>query len=222
MTRAELRLRGGADLPESCSGLLTSAGDVSGIVPPAKFSGIVRPPPGALVRYRWRPDGITVTVAAVEGGQTVLIGADEEQCEIPPQDDLNIILPKPWAVDPTWRLPIAGPAAAGGEFGVPVLPGEDGLRDMTFLRAGTVKVFGRSGWPFGERELYAVEPEGFVIPAGSRIGRRCFALALANRAAACECSNSQHHYDHTQDFAHLEILPLVKMKSLFSDSAPRA
>ncbi|GLQ53807.1 hypothetical protein [Devosia nitrariae] len=159
MTGARLRLRGDAELPAQCSVLLSKKGF---------FSGIVRPEQQALVRYRWNPERILITIAA-RGKETVLIGADEGRCAIPAQDDLNIDLPKPGGIDPTSRLPIAGPAAAGGEFGVPVLPGRDRVRDMTFLRSGTVKVFGRSDWPFGQGELYAVEPEGFIIPAGSRL-----------------------------------------------------
>lgn len=159
MTGARLRLQGDAELPEQCSGLVTSDG---------LFSGIVRPAQGALVRYRWHPDGMLITIEGQQDGGTALIGTDEVQCDVPPADALNINLPPPGDLDPTSRLPIAGPATAGGEFGVPVLPGQ-GRRDMTFLRSGTVKVFGRSGWPFGQGELYAVEPEGFVIPAGSRL-----------------------------------------------------
>ena len=132
------------------------------------YSGIIEPPSGSRLTYRWRPDQIAISIEVPEGKSARFVMDDEREC----RDQAERITIRTAAIgqtDPSWRLPIAGPAQVGSET-LANVPSEDGWRRLDILRSGSFEVFGRS-LSFGNLgTLFPISSSPIAIPSGSRIG----------------------------------------------------
>lgn len=140
------------------------------ILTDGRFTGVVRPPEGALLSYHWEPDRLLIGIEAPVNGdrpsETLLSDRDEAQCRLPLARLQIAIAPVPTVANPSWQLPIAGPAVAGSEFGSPLAPASDGKRVYDLLRGGTISVYGKS---LERSMLFPIGNSAFEVPAGSRV-----------------------------------------------------
>ncbi len=152
--------------------LLSDTGDCT-FLASGRFTGVVRPPEGALLSYHWAPDRLLISIEAPpaadadakRAAETLLSTRDEEQCRLP-LARLQIEIAVPTPSSPSWQLPIAGPAVAGSEFGSPLAPASDGKRVYDLLRGGTITVYGKS---LERNMLFPISDSEFKVPAGSRV-----------------------------------------------------
>lgn len=151
-----------------------------------RYSGVVEPPSGSRLTYRWRPDQVAISVDIPEGKSARFIMAGEQEC----QEQARRITIRTAAIgqtDPAWRLPIAGPAEVGSET-LANVPGDDGWRRLDMLRSGSFEVFGRSLNLGGPGALFPISSSPIAIPAGSRIG----SLDSADEASATWFGSALH------------------------------
>jgi hypothetical protein len=151
---------------------LANAGNCDALLQDGKFTGVIRPPEGALLSYHWEPQRLVIGIAAPplsNGGgyaETRLTTRKEQQCNLTLQNVQIEVAPGPRRTDPLWQLPIAGPAVAGSEFGSPLAPEDNGSRVYDLLRGGTITVYGKS---VDRNMLFPIGNSVFEVPAGSRV-----------------------------------------------------
>lgn len=127
--------------------------------PDGKLSGLLQPAAGSTVTYRWRPEGVAITVGRAAGRLARFTFPDEESCQFT-GDSATIVLRGAGVSD--LRLPIAGRAESGSENSAATA--STAPRGM--IHAGEVTVFGRT---LLGRELYPVANATYPIPPGSRL-----------------------------------------------------
>jgi hypothetical protein len=151
---------------------LADAGTCDGILAAGRFTGVIRPPEGALLSYHWEPDRLLIGIEAPPSAdgpgaaETVLSTRSEQQCRLSLARLQFEIAPIPTSSNPSWQLPIAGPAVAGSEFGAPLAPSGGGTRVYDLLRGGTISVYGKS---IDRNMLFPIGNSVFEVPAGSRV-----------------------------------------------------
>lgn len=137
----------------------------------ATFTGVVEPPEGARLTYRWRPAAVSVTI---EGGPVRLI-SDDAVC-VERSEQVSLVLPIPVAsagdgVEPVdLILPIAGPVQVGSELANATPPPAGLSRRVDLMLEGSFTVFGRSIQLWGTPALYPMTDAPLPLPAGSRVG----------------------------------------------------
>lgn len=137
----------------------------------AQFTGVVEPPEGAKLTYRWRPNAVSVVI---EGGPVRLIEEGGVCVERSPQVSMVLNIP-PAGADSSAAtidlvLPIAGPVQVGNEL-ANATPPPDGLpRRADLMLDGSFTVFGRTIQLWGPPALYPISDSPLPLPAGSRVG----------------------------------------------------
>jgi len=145
---------------------LSDAGNCAALLTGDRFTGVVRPPAGALLTYHWEPERLLIEIEAPPAAVTLLSNRNEDECGLQLGRLQIALAPGPGMSDPSWQLPIAGPAVAGSEFGAPLAPDTGGRRVYDLLRGGTISVYGKS---LDSNRLFPVSDNTFEIPAGSRV-----------------------------------------------------
>lgn len=137
----------------------------------ASFTGVVEPPEGAKLTYRWRPNAVSVMI---EGGPVRLIKEAGVCVERSQQVSLTLDIPSApegqSAESIGLVLPIAGPVQVGNEL-ANATPPPDGLpRRVDLMLEGSFTVFGRTIQLWGTPALYPISDSPLPLPAGSRVG----------------------------------------------------
>lgn len=137
----------------------------------ARFTGVVEPPQGAKLTYRWRPDAVSVVI---EGGPVRLVEADGVCVDRSQQVSLVLDIPNDSDDQSAGVielvLPIAGPVQVGAEL-ANATPPPDGLpRRIDLMLEGSFTVFGRTIQLWGTPALYPISDSPLPLPAGSRVG----------------------------------------------------
>jgi hypothetical protein len=135
------------------------------------FTGVIEPPEGAVMTYRWRPNAVSVTIA---GGPVRLV-EDNAVC-VDPSSQVSVILDIPQATpDAPFEaiglvLPIAGPVQVGAELANATPPPTGLPRRIDLMLEGRFTVFGRTIQLWGTPALYPIATDPLPLPAGSRVG----------------------------------------------------
>ncbi len=150
---ANVRIKG---LSESCQFESKTVGE--------SVVGILKPPKYALVFYRWSAKGIVVQVQRKADVAIRLELPNGQICEA--SDTVSVVIPNPSRTrSQVLYFPIAGPASAGVEMHVPLMPLPNRTRPSGMLYEAEIRIFGRT--IFGA--LYPAQVRPVVLPAGGRL-----------------------------------------------------
>lgn len=128
-------------------------------------TGLLQPASNSIVHYRYLSGKVAIIV---EGGKK-----SAGEIRFPDGSTRNLSKRAKFVLDTSNgampRLPIAGPAEIGLEYGVQSTPAGNGTFSQPIMSEGSIIVFSRGRiYPY-EKELYPVSGATFPLPSGGRL-----------------------------------------------------